>query len=614
MNIVANKSYLDIFSKLSELCQKSKIGKKLPNALYVHIDSLPFLDPLLQEYEQFASNIYPYRKEVTLIKFHLQSASISYLYYPDFDCNPHPEIHKSRVINLGDRKVNLRVYQNADNPPILHRKETFVTNEYPLYEEFCHLTKIEDTLGLLDNSRFIGNKHQWQQLLKDHRLDFEDNHLVCQLHQQKEQVMIDRHKAALVRHELSKPVRSVLELGLFEQETTFFDYGCGHGGDIQRIKEKEYQSSGWDPFYLPNAPLQSADIVNLGYVINVIENVSERRNALINAYNLAKEILIVSAQILVHDRERGLVAYSDGIITEKNTFQKYYSQDELKNYIDQVLNTNSVAIDLGIYLVFKNPDRANEFYTSRYRSRLSRPKILTPLKRFEDYKELLNPLMNFYLKRGRLPVRGEYDKEGDLIQEFGSIKRAFKVILQVTSIEEWEAIADKRRQEILIYLALSNFKERPSIRKLPQTLKNDIKVLFSNYQAACFLADQMLLTLRNLDLIKSLCQEFGLGIILQNAFLIHLSSLDSLPSLVRLFEGCASNTIGRLAHANVVKFHFNTPRISYLYYPNFDTESKPKLQSSLSINLINLEVHYRDYSQENNPPFLDHKSKLGVRC
>jgi len=25
-------------------------------------------------------------------------------------------------------------YQNADNPPILHRKETFVTRDYPLYQ------------------------------------------------------------------------------------------------------------------------------------------------------------------------------------------------------------------------------------------------------------------------------------------------------------------------------------------------------------------------------------------------------------------------------------------------------------------------------------------------
>jgi hypothetical protein len=57
-------------------------------------------------------------------------------------------------------------YQNADNPPILHRKETFVTRDYPLYEEFEHLTKIESALGLLNSSYPIGTKQEWQRLFK----------------------------------------------------------------------------------------------------------------------------------------------------------------------------------------------------------------------------------------------------------------------------------------------------------------------------------------------------------------------------------------------------------------------------------------------------------------
>ena len=71
--------------------------------------------------------------------------------------------------------------------------------------------------------------------------------------------------------------------------------------------------------------------MNLGYVINVIEDTAERREALINAWDLAQKVLIVAAQVLIDDRTRGVIAYGDGIITSRNTFQKYYEQEELKS-------------------------------------------------------------------------------------------------------------------------------------------------------------------------------------------------------------------------------------------------------------------------------------------
>jgi DNA phosphorothioation-associated putative methyltransferase len=608
--LILNLDLVNNFEKIVSLCQNSNFGKKLPHAFYIHLQALPFLDPLLQEYEKCARNIYPYLQESTLVKFNLKEPKISYLFYPDFDLQPHPSIHKSIIVNLLPKKVNIRVYSSYDNPPILHRKETFVTPDYPLWEKFAHLTKVEEELGLLDNAHFIGTQNEWHKLLQAHGLDFEDHFLISPLARAKNKVTIDRHKAALVRNDLSVPVKIAMRAGLFAPQSTFFDYGCGHGGDLERIAQQGYQSSGWDPFYRPDSPLVEADIVNLGYVINVIENVAERREALLKAYQLTRQVLIVSAQVLIHHRQRGLVAYGDGIITERNTFQKYYQQEELKTYIDGVLKTDSIPIGLGIYLVFRSPALAHNFRVSRIHSKVRAPRILLPLKKFEDYQELLTPLMKFYTERGRLPLKGEYCQESELKREFGTFKRAFKVILQVTQPEEWEAIADKRRQEILIYLALSHFTGRPTMRKLPTSLKNDIRVLFGNYQAACFLADEMLLSLRNLDLIKTLCQQSNIGIILKNAFFIHLSALESLPALLRLFEGCASRTIGRLENANVIKFHLNIPKISYLYYPHFDEQQYPRLETSMQIDLRDLQVRYRDFYHCHNPPLLDEKEKL----
>ena len=57
---------------------------------------------------------------------------------------------------------------------------------------------------------------------------------------------------------------------------TFFDYGCGRGEDIELLAAEGVTCGGWDPAYRPEAPRQEADVVNLGYVINVIEDPEER--------------------------------------------------------------------------------------------------------------------------------------------------------------------------------------------------------------------------------------------------------------------------------------------------------------------------------------------------
>ena len=80
--------------------------------------------------------------------------------------------------------------------------------------------------------------------------------------------------------------------------------------------------------------------------------------------------------------------------------------------------------------------------------------------------------------------------------------------------------------------------------------------------------------------------------------------------MLRLYEGCASRTIGRPEEANVIKFHFRKPKISYLVYPEFDTDPHPALSTSMQIDLRDLHVSYRDYDPDDNPPVLHQKDLL----
>jgi hypothetical protein len=55
--------------------------------------------------------------------------------------------------------------------------------------------------------------------------------------------------------------------------------------------------------------------------------------------------------------------------------------------------------------------QAQAFRAQRFRSCTSTPRIKKQSKTFEDYRQLLDPLMKFFSERGRLPVKGELDNK-----------------------------------------------------------------------------------------------------------------------------------------------------------------------------------------------------------
>lgn len=96
---------------------------------------------------------------------------------------------------------------------------------------------------------------------------------------------------------------------------------------------------------------------------------------MINAWELTQKVLLVSPQVLIADSQRGVVAYGDGIITSRNTFQKYYEQEELKIYIDQVLGVDAIPVALGVYFVLRDDPETELFRASRFRYPATTPKV-----------------------------------------------------------------------------------------------------------------------------------------------------------------------------------------------------------------------------------------------
>jgi DNA phosphorothioation-associated putative methyltransferase len=151
---------------IDEACRQSAIGKLLPNALYVHRSALESLDPLLRAYKVCARSYLGETDGANLIKLHRHSGKVSCLVYPDFDIDPHPALLRSIKLSLRTREIDCFDYADSANPPVLHRKETFLTPDHPLYARFARLTAQQEKHGLLDDSATIGTRDGWEARLK----------------------------------------------------------------------------------------------------------------------------------------------------------------------------------------------------------------------------------------------------------------------------------------------------------------------------------------------------------------------------------------------------------------------------------------------------------------
>src|SRR4051794_18230831 len=71
------------------------------------------------------------------------------------------------LLSLRTRELDCYDYANSTNPPVLHRKETFLPADHPLHARFAKLTRQEEKHGLLDDTATIGTAEGWQCRLKE---------------------------------------------------------------------------------------------------------------------------------------------------------------------------------------------------------------------------------------------------------------------------------------------------------------------------------------------------------------------------------------------------------------------------------------------------------------
>lgn len=421
------------------------------------------------------------------------------------------------------------------------------------------------------------------------------------------------HKTAIQRWSLSRPVALALEDGLLSTKTTFFDYGCGRGGDLKRLHRMGVPVSGWDPAFFPDEDRTPADVVNLGYVVNVIEDPEERAVALCAAWELTQKLLIVSARLGWEARTVAGDFCGDGIVTAKRTFQKFFAQDELRGWIESTIGRSPVAAAPGVFYVFRDAAAEQTFLARRATRPRDVPAVRFTDDLFRERQDVLQPLIDFMSLHGRLPAETELDVDnvGAIVEAFGSIPRAFSLVRRVTSAQQWEAVRQTRRDDLLVYLALAAFRKRPRLGDLPDRLRYDIRAFFSSYKSACAEADRLLFSAGEQGAVDRACGKAPVGKVLPGALYIHHSALGHLAPLLRVYEGCGRQLAGAIDGVTLVKLSRRWPRISYLAYPDFDRVGHPALAEAFIADLRKLTLDRRDYRRGPNPPVL-HRKELFV--
>ncbi|CAH7141994.1 conserved hypothetical protein [Vibrio chagasii] len=606
----------------AELVAQIEVGKKLPDAVYLHKDALNALPNVLTQFIPAVAKAVSLEDDNwNLVKLFKKEFRLSLLHYPDFYTDSYPALKQSLNVDLSKLSHKIMSYEGSDNPPILHRKETMILPDSEYFEHFSSLTQEGENAGLYENSRLIGFKRSWENLIARHGYELVDGRLFrSSAISQVEDAGIERHRTALVRHELSAPMKTLVKHGYLEGSYSIFDYGCGRGDDLRELEAHGLDVLGWDPNFQPDNDKVSSSIVNLGFVLNVIEDQDERLEALLGAWELADKFLVVSVMLANENYIAQFKPYKDGVITSRNTFQKYYAQSEIKTYIERSLQEDAVTVAPGIFYIFKDKLEEQQYLQSKYKrhhkwQQLTSPEPIEAKDKAKllitQHQDLFNNFWNTCLELGRIPANDEFEHSEKIRELIGSHKKVFNLLQEMFDTQEFEQAEKSRKEDLLLYFAMGLFEKRKPYTQQPEPLKRDIKALFDDYKTAINLAAELLFAIADADLIQQQCEKAHnqLPASLLNeghSLILHRDFIDGLPLLLRVYVGAGLQMYGELdEEIDLIKIHITSGKLTLTAYDDFE-KSVPFLVERIKIKMAEQDIDFFDYvNEERRPPLLN---------
>lgn len=640
-------------------------GKRIADKCYIHVSGLDDLDHLSQDLVRNATRIagLTTERDFNVVRVRHSCAEVALLDYPEFFSEAFPSLTRSWRVHIPAEFVRFRDYSSSLNPPILHRKELLLRATHPAYAQFSALTAMAQTLGLFDDPHRIGFRGQWLDLLRRRGYTVVGNDFlpvgnaepVGAESETLEFQQIQRHLTALSRTSLSAPIQTLLRDELLSPSTTFFDYGCGKGDDLRGLAALSILGNGWDPYHHAAGIRVEADVINLGFVINVIEDFDERVEALLGAFALCRKVLSVS--VMLESAGRPGRPFRDGVLTGRNTFQKYFTQAQLQQFIESVLDETAVPAAPGVFYVFRDRFEEQRFLVRRQSSRMGRsraalyrmirpaqvrPPKPTPARdphmnasagldrsanavspRARDSAQAtVDPetracalaLWNRCLQLGRVPYLDEVDAPGTIGTQFGSLGKAIRYCLKNFDRSTLDRSGQARREDILVTLAVARFSKRRRFLDLDACLQRDMKAFFGSLGSAEREAQTLLFSVGDPTVLNVACEQaaaLGLGHLeVGQSLQLHTSLVERLPPVLRVYVACATALFGDVRDVDLVKLHINSGKITLMRFDDFANLPLPAMTERIKVKLREQVMDVFQYGGEFAEPLMYGKSRF----
>jgi DNA phosphorothioation-associated putative methyltransferase len=616
----------------------SDSGKRVLNRLYLHVSAVETLSGVSAQLvaEAIRHSGRTPNSDFNVVRIREDTEEVALLNYPGFFEDAFPGLTHSWRVHVPSGLVSFRDYSRSLNPPILHRKELLLASSHPGRPAFEARTRFAESLGLFDDPVRIGFRRQWEELVASKGYSIVEGEFTPVSNADlaapepldfSSAATVERHRTALSRKFLSAPVQALLRHRVLEPGRSFFDYGCGRGDDLAGLLSLGYSGAGWDPHFRPDSPLVRSEVVNLGFVINVIEDPAERIAALHGAYALATGALSVAA-ILWSSSAPHARPYRDGVLTTRNTFQRFFSQGELQTFIESVLDEQAFPVGPGIYFVFRDRYLEQRFLSGRQMDPTRAPRLLAtrertrlePSLRRQPRSELdatrgasLEKLWNACVEWGRLPDSDEYPESEGIVELFGSWKRALNRMLAANDPALLERAAAARMEELRLYFALQAFDRRRNRTIVDPRLKRDVRSFFGSLSTAE--AEGLRLLKRSADPaeMKAACEAAaadGLGWLEgDHSLQLHTSMVRQLPPVLRAYVGCATSLYGDVSSADLIKLHIQSGKVSLMRFDDFEGSAIPLMVERVKIKLREQDLDYFEYGGQYPPAPLYFKSR-----
>lgn len=411
-------------------------------------------------------------------------------------------------------------------------------------------------------------------------------------------------------------MRLLFESGLVNEDSSVLDYGCGRGDDVRFLKELGVQATGWDPYYAENEKfLVEAQIVNLGFVINVIEDPSERIAVLKNSFKYAKQCLSVAVMLPSQNDASHVIPYADGHITSTKTFQKYYEQAEILQLLKNTFSVMPIAAAPGVFFIFKDENAEQDYLLKRQlgivrdydpsrleikrkekerlqaaKRELQDRKRAANLARAREFDRLAKQVAQQTLKMGRKPTLDELPSHIRRKLRDGDFRYAtvFSAASRMFTAQELNAAVQVKKENLLLFFSMYLFSGRPKYNSLSASLQKDVRLYFTSMAATEKAAKEFLYSLGNDDLLHDdslLAAGDSTGYLENDKLVLLAENVGKLPLRLRGLLSVANRISGQLPSHHIIKIHIKSKKITYLVVDDWNAAAIPRIIDRVIVDL-----------------------------